>query len=621
MIEQLPDHDRLSSDEARALEALAATAPGLTAGYLGALPRARRTTLLRLAAALVREGVPGVAGVGVPLAEHHAFGRATVDDRLGDRFPSAAALLEAVAARSDAPELDWEGFAHELENASANQALAYAHWEERRADILAASHGADDVLAYVQARKRVEPDFNASLFFEQLCVEGHNLHPSAKTKLDMAPEDVLRYSPEFEGAPELRIAALRGDRAEWATLDGASPNDLLFSSHSGLEAAVRLELGARGLAADDFVLVPVHPWQADHALTAIYADDLAAGRLILLETARIPASATTSFRTVVPRGRSGALALKVAVNSRMTSTVRSISVQSTQNAPRMTRLVRAVLAREPAIATSFVPVCEAAGVSFSPDPAETDPERRTLKLRNLSAIWREDAEALIHPGEVAVAGSALYAESPFSGEPVLIEILRAFAASVGIPSLAQAARDFLVRYAAVCLPGYLTCMVRYGVGLEGHLQNSVPVFADGVPVRMLFRDWGGARLYLPRLARHGLKADLYPGSVTIATHPQEMRNKVFNTVYQNHLAEIVLLLARHTGVAEARLWRRIHDVTAHVLADLARNPEDAPAARADRAALYRPAVEHKALATMRLRPDHKGYCYVSVPNPLADFIR
>lgn len=621
MIEQLSQRDRLSSDEARILAALDAVAPALKEPFRAALPQARRTTLLRLAAALVREGVGSVAALALPIAERHAFGRVTVDARLAARYPHAATLLAAVAASTEAPDMDWAGFAHELENASANQALAYAHWEARKQALRDGSFGASDTLSYVQARKQAEPTFNTSLFFEQLCVEGHNLHPSAKTKLDMAPDDVLRYSPEFEGAPELRLVAIRRENAAWAALDGQTPNRLVFASHPGLEAVIRRELEAKGLTLDEVVLAPLHPWQATHALEAIYGDDLRAGRLLLLEQARIPSFATTSFRTVVPAGASGAHALKVAVNSQMTSTVRSISVQSTQNAPRMTRLIRQVLAQEPTIAETFAPVCELGGVSFRPDPREADPARRTLKLRNLSAIWREDVEAQLRPGEVAVTGSALYAESPFSGKPVVLELLEAFAASSGEADLQAAAIAFLDRYARICLSGYLTFMVRYGIALEGHLQNSVPIFADGRPVRLLFRDWGGVRIYAPRLARHGLTADLYPDSVTIALRLTEMQNKLFNTVYQNHLAELVLLLSAHAGVSEDLLWRRIHAVSSEILESLESRPEDAPAVRADRAAMYRPMVEHKALATMRLRPDHKGYCYVSVPNPLADLAR
>ncbi|HEY9898948.1 MAG TPA: IucA/IucC family protein [Pantanalinema sp.] len=622
MIGRLVPHDCLSADEARLLDALGACAPELRAAYLAALPKARKRTLLRLAAALVREGLPGVAELSLPISGRHAFGRAALDERLAERYPDAGGLLEAAAARGHAPDLAWGSFARELDNASANQALAYAHWEGRKKQIRAASFGACDALGYALARKAADPHFSASLFFEQLCVEGHNLHPGAKTKLDMAPGDVLRYSPEFEGAPELRLVAIRREHAEWASLDGATPDVLLFNAHPELARSAGRELEAMGLGLDEVVLVPVHPWQAAHALEAIYGDDLKAGRLFLLAQARIPARATTSFRTVVPPAHPGAFALKVAVNSQMTSTVRSISVQSTQNAPRVTRLIRAIIDREPTLRETFVPVCEVAGVSFRPDPQEADPARRALKLRNLSAIWREDVEALVRPGEIAVSGSALYAESPLSAAPVLVEILRAFAASSGERSLTRAAIDFLGQYASICLGGYLTFMVRYGIGLEGHLQNSVPVFDQGAkPVRMLFRDWGGVRVYPPRLARHGLKAELYPDSVTVARDAREMQNKVFNTVYQNHLAEIVLLLCAHAGVAEERLWRRVHDVTERILVALERNREDVPAVQEDRAALYRPVVAHKALATMRLRPDHPGYCYVDVPNPLAAFDR
>lgn len=607
----------LSPDEAERHDALP---PELRAAYLQALPRARRRTLLRLGAALIREGVPGVAELGLPLAARHGFGRVEVDEQAALRFSHPRALLEAAAARARAPELAWEGLAREIDNASANQALAYAFWELRRSAIRQASLGERDLLGYVRARKAADPAFDASLFFERLCVEGHNLHPCAKTKLGMAPGDVLRYAPEFEGAPSLRLVAVRREHAAWESLDGTPPHALLYAAHPGLEAAVAGELSLLGLRPEEVVVVPVHPWQAAHALAAIYGDDLAAGRLFLLASPRLPAASTASFRTVVPLEAPGAFALKVAINSQMTSTVRSISPHSTGNAPRMTRLIRAVLEREPAIAATFAPVCEVAGVSFAHAAGEADPGRCALKARNLSAIWREDVEALLRPGELAVSGCALYAESPLTGMPLLGELLAAYARSTGAGAPGQAALDFLTRYASICLGGFLPLLTRYGIGLEGHLQNCVPVFdQDARPVRLLFRDWGGVRVHPPRLARHGLRADLLPGSVTLTHDVRELQNKVFNTVYQNHLSELVLLVASHAGLDEERLWEVIHRVTHRILSALAQRPEDAPAVDEDRAALYRPVVSHKALATMRLRPDAPGYCHVDVPNPLAVF--
>jgi siderophore synthetase component len=168
------------------------------------------------------------------------------------------------------------------------------------------------------------------------------------------------------------------------------------------------------------------------------------------------------------------------------------------------------------------------------------------------------------------------------------------------------------------LPGFLTLMVKYGIGLEGHLQNSVPVFKDGRPVRLLFRDWGGARIYRERLERRGLSVDFYPGSLAVTDDPKEMRNKVFYAVFQNHMGEIVLQACKGFGLSERELWREVSRLTNETFDRLASSPEHERDAAQDREALYKANVDHKALTRMRLAPEG-GDRYAPVANPLHEF--
>nr|MDQ5812734.1 ferric iron reductase [Actinomycetota bacterium] len=205
--------------------------------------------------------------------------------------------------------------------------------------------------------------------------------------------------------------------------------------------------------------------------------------------------------------------------------------------------------------------------------------------------------------------------SPITGRPILAELVEAFAKSGGVSSSSEAAFRFVSEYTSVALPGFLTLMVKYGIGLEGHLQNSVPVFKAGRPVRLLFRDWGGARIDGERLRRRGLRVSFYPGSAVLTDRLDEMRNKVFCAVFQNQLGEIILQSCKHFGVLERDLWREVRRICDGIFDEIGSHPEHAADAAADREALYGAEVDHKALTTMRLNPKG-GYRYARVSNPL-----
>ncbi|MDQ4063567.1 MAG: IucA/IucC family protein, partial [Actinomycetota bacterium] len=360
---------------------------------------------------------------------------------------------------------------------------------------------------------------------------------------------------------------------------------------------------------------PVHPWQLKNVVPEVYRLEISQKVVVLVEGASVPGSATSSFRTVLTRVGCERLAVKTSVDSQMTSTIRSISPNTTNNAPAFTRLIRAILRQEPHIARTFVPVCEVAGANFKADPDEPDPRTVTSKSRNLSAILREDVGQHTGRDELAIVGCALYAGSPITGKPVLAELVEAFAKSSGAHSSSEAAFRFISEYASIALPGFLTLMVKYGVGLEGHLQNSVPVFKGGRPVSLLFRDWGGARIHSERLRRRGFRVRFYPDSAVVTDRLDEMRNKVFCTVFQSHLGEIILQSCKHFDVPERDLWREVSRICDKIFDEIGSQPGHAADAYADREALYRAEVDHKALTTMRLNPKG-GYRYARVSNPL-----
>ena len=453
-----------------------------------------------------------------------------------------AALLAMLGV--DAP-----GLAEELADAVTNLALAYARrpaWDPAAWD---------------------EPDADVRLLrFERLATEGHHLHPCGRTRLGWRVADLLAHDQESPGTSVGFVAVHR---------------DL----HIGDDVGALLRAAYPWLPAPPpgYRLHPVHAWQLATVLPERYGDLSAAGALRPLPGARVAAAPTTALRTVLlePDATGTRRYLKLSLDIQVTSTRRSISVASTRNGPAISTLLDRLLADEPRVLT----LPEVAGAAVA------TPDGRS---RDLSVIVRGALHGRLEPGEVAIPGASLTARIPAG--TVLDELLRRYP---GGPL------DFLGEYAALLLPPLLR-LAAAGVGLEAHLQNSLPTFVGGVPHRIAFRDFAGLRLHLPRLAGGPARwpADaLWPGSVIGTADVDVLRAKLGYTALQAHLGELIRHLVDAHGIDEAAAWRRVRNVL-----------DGCPGDPGDHAFLTAPRVPHKALVRMRLAGT--GDVYVPVDNPL-----
>jgi len=449
-----------------------------------------------------------------------------------------ARLLERLGV--DAPAL-----ARELTDASVNLALAYARrarWEPLRWDGV---------------------DADAQLLrLERLATEGHPLHPCGRTRLGWRVPDLLAHDQESPGT-SVGFVAVRRDL------------------HVGDDVGALLCEGYPHLPAPPpgYLLHPVHAWQLGTVVPDRYADLLATGALRPVPGVALAAEPTTALRTVLlpPDVHGRRRYLKLSLDIQVTSTRRTISVASTRNGPAISAMLDRLLAGYDRVLT----LPEVAGAAVA------TPDGRS---RDLSVIVRDGLSGRLDAGEVAVPGSALFARAGTG--TVLDQLLRAYPAGP---------LDFLTEYARLLLPPLLH-LARAGVGLEAHLQNSLPTFVGGVPHRIAFRDFAGLRLHLPRL-RGRLR--LWPGSATGTGDVDVMRAKLGYTALQAHLGELVRHLVDAYRVVESDAWRQVRVVL-----------DGCPGDPGDHAFLTAPRIPHKALVRMRLAGT--GDVYVPVHNPLHD---
>jgi siderophore synthetase component len=419
-----------------------------------------------------------------------------------------------------------------------------------------------------------------AVFFERLSTEGHNLHPCGRTRLGWSVADTLAHDLEA-GTTAVGFVAVRRDLHV-----GDDIGELL-----GITA------GPRGYAVQ-----PVHAWQLDRVVRDRYADLIADGALVPLDTPVLTGAPTAALRTLLldPRPGQPRRYLKVSLDIQVTSTRRTISVASTRNGPALSALLGRLLAGEPRVLL----LDEEAGAAVQAGE----------RCRDLAAIVRRGLAGRLVDGELAVPGGALYATSPVTGQTVLAELVDRYAATRDRPDRADAAGAFLAEYARLLLPPLLRLATRHGIAIEAHLQNCLPTFRAGVPHRLALRDFAGLRVHQPRLAASGHAVPLWPGSVIVTEDADVMRAKLAYTALQAHLGELVVRLVASHGLDEDAAWRSVREIVDETYDELRGDAGPAGDAAADHRFLTAPLVPHKALVRMRLRGH--GDVYVPVRNPL-----
>ncbi len=612
-----------------ALAALRSRYPALATRYGTALRHARAAALGKLWVALSRERIDGLVpsardgratlllpdgttlsgppAITDAFAEHPAGLAVTLHGALPQLIDHPVALLTAaVAARPGR----WLRLSVELGDSVANHALALVGESWRRERWAAQDISGDNALRWA-ARRAADPGFSPLALFEQAVVDGHPLHPCARVRGGMTVVELFAHAPEWADEVAVRIVAIA--RASFTQPPHARRRmtALLRRQYPGLAEAVDAHL--RGVARDpaDYELLPVHPWQLCRVLVDRYAEQLADGRVIVIPGARIPARPLLSLRTLAPSAHRRAVHIKTAVDIRLTTAIRVVSPATVHNGPIVSQLLAEICRREHGFGGRFISLAELASGSYRPAPGEP-----VDAAASLAAIARESPERHVGDGEVALPAAALAARSPLTGRPMFADVLDELASHRRPTRCADTAERFLASYCDCTVPALLTLLSRWGIALEAHGQNAVVVLRNGLPVRLLYRDFGSIRVSTARLARSGLRSPALLG-VLPTDDDDELRAAVFFPLIDTNLSQVVAALARAGDTEVTRLWRLVARCCRAAYATLTGDPAIAAQASRDEAALFGPTLPAKSMLRVHMSATPHAPQWVAVPNPLA----
>ncbi|MET9319255.1 IucA/IucC family siderophore biosynthesis protein [Streptomyces sp. NPDC003038] len=511
------------AEEAVAAE-LSAVRPALGPAYAAALSGARAAVLTRLWRALAFEPLPWV------VRRHHSPGGLALRLAGGARLEGPAP--DPYATGPYVSELLLDGRAYR-QAARLMTALGVPHGAEFAAEL----DGSTASLALSRAGRAGLADAppQAAWEWEQRVVDGHPYHPNCRSRPGFSVAEQLAYAPEHRPVVELGLVAVR---AEECLVTGDWP--------------ARLRDGGR-------ILVPVHPWQAAHTLKR---ESVRAG------FAARPLMALRTLAAAGPGGAGGAggaedvagahgVDVKTALSTRLTSSVRDISVYSVETAALLSAFAQTLSERLDG--RLHITRTLGAATAYSPD---------------LAAVLREPPE--------------VYADAAAGERVVPVAALAHFPAARSAVWQAAFARLAL----SVCLR-----VLELGVALEAHGQNLlVVVSATGAPLRLVYRDLADIRISPVRLARHGLPVPPLSGRL-ITDDETVLRRKLFGSLL--------------TGALGATAG------SAGAFAEVLAEASGGLSPTADTEALMIGPLPTKALTLMRLSPGVPGDQWAELRNPLA----
>lgn len=440
---------------------------------------------------------------------------------------------------------------------------------------------------------------------EARLTDGHPYHPSYKSRLGFTLDHNRAYAPEMALAVAPLLLAVRRDRSRW-TLSATINQDhgaraLLCDADWQRFCDV---LNRRGLCPDDYLPLPVHPWQWEQVILPGLHPALARGELLSIGPLTERYLPQQSIRTLGNLDDRRGLSLKLAMNLVNTSTSRVLAPHTVQNAAVISDWLLALVERSewPAPMARPVLLREVAGVSFTAlAPAHG-------QYGALACIWRESVHQHLQQGEAAVPMTALL-HVDADGRPFVDQWVKRYGPEPWLKRLIERA----------WLP-VLHLLWEHGTALESHAQNMILLHEDGLPARVALKDFhDGVRFSKDLLSgpapaltapppEHGC---VNPNSFLETDDADELRDFTFDALFFVSLAELAWLFQRFYRMEEKRFWQ----ITSAVLrAHQERHPEQA--ARFALFDCFTDKVAIELLASRRFQQEIRLRTRLA-PNPLA----
>jgi siderophore synthetase component len=361
---------------------------------------------------------------------------------------------------------DISSFLNELEQTCLNDSLAT--WHQLNDKLQSSGNKASTI------------DLNNYEELESSISDGHPYHPSYKSRVGFSLLEHEHYAPEFSKTFQLIWIAVHKRLAVVSVSQSIEYNDMI-KAEIGIQQFQRFihKIKDNGKIEDDYIFIPIHPWQWDQTVQRCYYNHFITGEMIYLGTGEDRYRSQQSIRTLTNVSNARKAYVKTALNLTNTSAKRIIAPHHAQNAPVLSDWLFSILERDDSfqrnVRLSILREVMGVTVRYEHYPSEIS---RHL-YGSMGAIWRENIHVAINQGESVLPFTAM-GHIDFQE----IHLLQSWINAYGI-------EDWIRQLLKVTIKPFLHLLYKYGIGVEAHAQNTLLIHREGLPLGIIIRDLPG----------------------------------------------------------------------------------------------------------------------------------
>ncbi|WP_262057982.1 IucA/IucC family protein [Streptomyces sp. STR69] len=323
----------------------------------------------------------------------------------------------------------------------------------------------------------VRSDFQA---IETGMTEGHPCFVANNGRLGFGVHEYLSYAPETASPVRLVWLAAHRSRAAFTAGVGIEYESFLRDELGSVTLnCFRDTLSEKGLDPDDYLLIPVHPWQWWNKLTVTFAAEVARGHLVCLGEGDDEYLAQQSIRTFFNKSNPEKHYVKTALSVINMGFMRGLSAAYMEATPAINDWLAQLIDNDPVLkSTGLSIIRERAAVGYRHLEYEAATDRYSPYRKMLAALWRESPVSSLRDGEsLATMASLVHLDhegASFAG--ALIEWS-------GLTPV-----EWLRRYLRAYFTPLLHSFYAYDLVFMPHGENVILVLKDGVVQRAIYKD-------------------------------------------------------------------------------------------------------------------------------------
>jgi len=452
---------------------------------------------------------------------------------------------------------------------------------------------------------------------ESALVEGHPYHPCFKSRSGFSVADHEKYGPEAGGKFKLQWLAIKKEylsvNFNGETEQSFWKRELGHSTYNYLTDILRQQGGNH----QDYGLVPVHPWQYK-TIRPLLEQPLADSDVYSLGLAGDDYQASTSLRTLLNTSNVNKASVKLPLNVVNTSSLRTIEPHSVCTAPHISNWLANVISNDEWLQSQNVLFIqkEYAGIALkNPEDDSENGSWINALLPSLSAIFR-DASVLNEPNAKTVP-FAILASTEQDGKPFVAHWIEKHGVEKWLDALINTA----------VLPVW-HLLVNHGIAVEAHAQNMSLILNDGLPKKVVLRDFHESLEYVPEfIANACIVPEFEKINPEYVNAPLNhyywmdnigaLRELFVDTVFVYNLTELSFLFSKHGYCSESFFWSKV--------ARALRSYKDSGVtdySRTNRLSLSEPRIITESLLKKKLHASnaHQEFHH-TIENPLAKFFK